>query len=48
MEPVVLSNEEYMELFEQSIKYQCLVQAGVDNWSGYPEAMENAEEILSK
>lgn len=48
MENIVLSHEEYISLFEDSIKLQCLMNAGVDNWNGYEIAMNEAEEILSK
>lgn len=37
---VVLTRERYEELLESENFLTCLENAGVDNWSGYPYAME--------
>ncbi|MEK5036272.1 hypothetical protein MKY96_33005 [Paenibacillus sp. FSL R7-0302] len=36
--------EEYHELLRRSEKLECLENCGVDNWSGYGDAMTMMEE----
>jgi hypothetical protein len=36
---VMISKQEYKELLIKADKYDCLVAYGVDNWSGYSDAM---------
>jgi len=38
---VTVSVEEYTKLIQARTKLQCLENCGVDNWSGYDEAMED-------
>ena len=40
MEFVTISVNEYQRLQEYSHKLSCLESCGVDNWSGYSEAMQ--------
>lgn len=35
----VIPTDEYERLLDRSNKLECLMCCGVDNWSGYPEAM---------
>ena len=44
-ETVTISKEEYESLLEDSDKLLALEGAGVDNWSGYDEAMEMMREM---
>ena len=44
LENILVPKEEYEELIEDSKKLNCLEVAGVDNWEGYSEAMEDMEE----
>jgi len=39
-EMVTITKKEYDKLLDDSIWLNCLVNAGVDNWHGYPYAME--------
>jgi hypothetical protein len=41
---VILSSEEYKSLLEDRAKLDALEAYGVDNWSGYGEAMMSMEE----
>lgn len=41
---VTISLKEYLELQKDSLKLQALEEAGVDNWSGYPNAMDLLEQ----
>jgi hypothetical protein len=40
-EVVTITKKEYEELLEKSRKYDALRDWGVDNWSGYSDAMQN-------
>jgi hypothetical protein len=46
MEQILITKEEYLALLNESIKYQSLVNQGVDNWIGYNDAMDDAEEEI--
>jgi hypothetical protein len=39
-ETVTISKKEYESLLDDSHKLECLENAGVDNWGGYSDAME--------
>jgi len=40
-EPMVtISEKEYKNLLDDQWKLECLLGCGVDNWSGYDDAME--------
>ena len=39
---------EYKRLLEIELFFDCLRDAGVDNWEGYAEAMEDFNELLLK
>lgn len=39
----VLSGKEWQTLTDDSLKYQALVEYGVDNWSGFEDAMQSLE-----
>ncbi|EPP7234010.1 hypothetical protein ACTOJ1_000926 [Shigella flexneri] len=41
---ITLSEERYFELLNKESKLTALENAGVDNWSGYSEAMEDHDE----
>jgi hypothetical protein len=43
-ETVTISKKEYDELLEESKKLSALESWGVDNWSGYDEAMRDLRE----
>ena len=45
---VLISEEELKELFVTQIKYNALVQGGVDNWDWYSESIQNFAEDLNK
>lgn len=44
-EDVTISQKEYKELQSDSIFLQALIASGVDNWDGYGEAQEMAEDM---
>jgi hypothetical protein len=44
MENITLSPQEYEKLLQSSMELQALKNFGVDNWSGYSEAMKSLEE----
>ena len=44
-ETITISKKEYEELLEDQKLLLCLQGAGVDNWSGYDDAMEMMEEM---
>lgn len=37
---VTITRKEYDELCRDSVKLECLVAAGVDNWDGWDDAMD--------
>ena len=37
----VLSGKEWQQLNDNSLKYQALREYGVDNWSGFGDAMQS-------
>ena len=37
---VTMTKKEFDELTRDSTKLECLIAAGVDNWEGYPDAMD--------
>lgn len=45
---VLISEEELKELLTTQIKYDALVQGGVDNWNWYSESIQNFAEDLNK
>lgn len=45
MSEVTISKEKYDDLIKRSNKLEALEQAGVDNWSGYGEAMDLLQEF---
>lgn len=40
MEMVTIPKEEYESLLDDRAKLSCLEACGVDNWTGYDDAME--------
>lgn len=48
IDEVIISKDEYAGLLDALILLSCLEDAGVDNWSGYSEAMKNYVEIMSE
>jgi len=44
-ETVLLDETEYNTLCAAYDKLTCLEACGVDNWSGYPDAMDTLEEL---
>lgn len=47
--PIRLENKNFVSktLKDSELKLSCLEEAGVDNWSGYSDAMETYEELKS-
>lgn len=45
MEYYRLTEEQLTELLEAKNKLTALEAAGVDNWEGYEDAMENVEDV---
>lgn len=43
--PVTISEKEYQQLKDDSSLLHCLLNAGVDNWSGYDSAIEDYENL---
>ena len=39
----VVKSKQYKTLEQQAIYYQALVEYGVDNWSGFGDAMQSLE-----
>ena len=39
----VINTKQYKALEQQAIYYQALVEYGVDNWSGFEDAMQSLE-----
>lgn len=48
MKMVTISQEEYKSLLESQDKLERLEAYGVDNWSGYSEAMSDSEGIFEE
>lgn len=40
---VTITKEEYDRLIDDSIKFNALINGGVDNWEGYELAMDSVE-----
>lgn len=47
-EMVTITREEYDELVDNNLFYECLVGAGVDNWDGYDYAIEQYRELKNE
>lgn len=43
-----VSAKELKRLYKNSIRLECLMSMGVDNWVGYEEAMEDAAELIKE
>lgn len=44
---ILISEEKLKELLTTQIKYDALVQGGVDNWGWYSESIQNFAEDLN-
>lgn len=42
---ITITEERYFELLNKESKLTALENAGVDNWSGYSEAMEDHDDL---
>lgn len=47
-ETVTISRKEYERLQKSELKLECLEGAGVDNWSGFDDAMDMYREEMAK
>lgn len=44
MERILITKEEYLSLLQESMKYQSLMDNGVDNWIGYSDSINEFED----